>query len=321
MSRWSYLVSCPDNFEDFADVVFVIGNERMPAHSQYLAGQSKLMQNLMREASAFSKDRPLVLDHQLQSFAIEDLRTFLNHVYVSSAIGSASEAYALIKVADMFDATKLMTKAITYLEKESDDLLVSKESIVRWLLLAERFALASFMTKCANQAALMYSEVKTDAQFNELGPSALKAVMEGLHLLMDVHPGIRLSSHHGGSSTDKLSAQDFAAISSLQIPASTMHVKQVYMCKCTFACTLDIGMNPPSAHGACCGHLGSWTWNLQKHMWQLDSNPGITTKVVPRDVLELANLLGSLPIHRLEESMYKRVSIWDDQSPAKPMHW
>ena len=36
MSRWSHLASCPDSFEDSADVFFVIEYEHMPAHSQIL---------------------------------------------------------------------------------------------------------------------------------------------------------------------------------------------------------------------------------------------------------------------------------------------
>ena len=67
MPKWPHLSSCPDNFEDFADVLFVVGNEQLPAHSQYLAGHSKLMQHMMREATAFSQNQPLVLDRQLQN--------------------------------------------------------------------------------------------------------------------------------------------------------------------------------------------------------------------------------------------------------------
>ncbi|KAL0033589.1 hypothetical protein WJX79_006080 [Trebouxia sp. C0005] len=79
MPHWPHLASCPESFEDFADVVFVVGNERLPAHSQYLASYSKLMQALMRDSPTFSKDNPLVLDQQLQAFAREDIQTFLDH--------------------------------------------------------------------------------------------------------------------------------------------------------------------------------------------------------------------------------------------------
>lgn len=65
------------------------------------------MQNAMRESPPFSKEEPLVLDRQLQRFTASNLQTFLNHLYLGPELGSASEAYALIKVADMFDAASL----------------------------------------------------------------------------------------------------------------------------------------------------------------------------------------------------------------------
>ncbi|KAL0038929.1 hypothetical protein WJX77_002259 [Trebouxia sp. C0004] len=76
MPHWSHLASCPERFEDLADVVFVVGNERLPAHSQYMASDPKLMQALMRDSPTFSKDQPLLLDQQLQAFAREDVQTF-----------------------------------------------------------------------------------------------------------------------------------------------------------------------------------------------------------------------------------------------------
>ena len=161
MSRWPHLARCPDNFEDFADVFFVLGDQRLPVHSQYLASHSKLMQNMMREAPGFSKDRPLVLDRQLEAFAPNDLQLFLNHIYLSPAISAVPEAHALVQLADLFDAGQLMHKAVEYLEEASaDELFSSKDTILHWLLLAERYRLTALMAKCANQAAFHFSEVK-----------------------------------------------------------------------------------------------------------------------------------------------------------------
>lgn len=319
MPRWPHLSACPDNFEDFADVLFVVGNEQLPAHSQYLAGHSQLMQHMMREATAFSKNQPLVLDRQLQSFTRAELQTFLDHVYLSPAVGSITDAQALVKVADMFDAAKLMSNAVSYLEKASpDELFGSKDTIVRWLLLAEKYNLTSLLTKCARQAALRYTEVRSAAQFSELGVTALKIIMDSLHLLTTVHPGVRLPDVSSGS----LSPPDFAEVHPQQIPVSAMRVQQVYMCKCTFKCKIPNGHNPYDGHGVCCGHFGTWDWNLQQQMWQLVSNAAIVTKVLPRDILELAELLGELPIHRLNDTSFPYIlSSHDDQSPAKRMTW
>lgn len=324
MPKWPHLSSCPDNFEDFADVLFVVGNEQLPAHSQYWAGHSKLMQHMMREATAFSQNQPPVLDRQLQNFTRGELQTFLDHVYLSPAVGSIADAQALVKVADMFDAAKLMCKAVSYLEKASpDELFGSKDSIVRWLLVAEKYNLASLLTKCARQAALRYTEVRSATRFSELDRTALKIIMDSLHLLTTVHPGVReVRNHSGVIRNRKLSPSDFAEIHPQQIPVSAMQVQQVYMCKCTFKCKIPNGLNPYEGHSVCCGHFGAWDWNLQKQMWQLVSDSAIVAKILPRDVLELAELLGDLPIHRLNDTSYPYVvSYNDDGSPAKCMKW
>ena len=107
MSRWPHLASCPENFEGFADVIFVVSEQRLPAHSQYLASHSKLLQNVIRESSKFSNEAPLVLDRQLEGFAASDLQVFLNQVYLSTVISSVAEAQGLLRIADLFDAAKL----------------------------------------------------------------------------------------------------------------------------------------------------------------------------------------------------------------------
>lgn len=89
MSQWPHLHSCPENFEDFADIIMVVGSQRIPAHSQYLAGHSKLMQSLMRDSLPFSTAKPLVLDQQLQGFAASDLQSFLIQVYLQVYLSSA----------------------------------------------------------------------------------------------------------------------------------------------------------------------------------------------------------------------------------------
>ncbi|KAL0046524.1 hypothetical protein WJX82_002978 [Trebouxia sp. C0006] len=117
MSQWPHLASFPDSFEDFADVIFVVSEQRLPAHSHYLASHSKILQNVMRECPTFSKDAPLVLDRQLGGFAASELQTFLNQIYFSPVISSVAEAQDLLKVADLFDAATLLGKAVAYLEK------------------------------------------------------------------------------------------------------------------------------------------------------------------------------------------------------------
>jgi len=269
-----------------------VSEQRLPAHSQYLASHSKVLQNIMRESPAFSKEAPLVLDRQLEGFAASELQTFLNQIYVSTVISSVVQAQDVLKVVHLFDAAKLMGKAVAYLEETSlEDLFASPSKILHWLLLAERCNLTSFMRRCAAYAAIAYQEVSQDARFGNLGPSALKEVMHGLHQLIDIHPGLVVSTedpHEIG-----FDAAKFAVSEVPRVAASQLHVGQTYVCQ---ASKLG-GAYSNVYHQHCMGHYGSWDWNLQKQVWQLTSNPNVVTKVLPGNVLELANLIGSLPRH------------------------
>lgn len=203
MPRWPHLASCPDTFEDLADVLFVVGGQRMPAHSQFLAAASKMMQSLMSDSQTFSKEQPLVLDQQLQGFSEADLQTFLNHVYLNSEIASPAAADAILKLADLFDASKLMEKAITYLEEvPGGNMFATSDDVMHWLLLAERFKLASFLMRCANHAAIRYKDVCGDPRFKQLGPAALQAIVQGVYLLTELHPGL---SHKQGTGYSRYS--------------------------------------------------------------------------------------------------------------------
>ena len=164
----------------------------MPAHSHFLAAASKLMQSLVCDSHTFSREQPLVLDEQLRGFFEADLQTFLNHIYLNPEVDSPAAADALLKVADLFDATKLMEKAITYLEEvPGGNMFATTDDILRWLLLAERFDLTSFLKKCANHAAMQYKDVCNDPRFHQLSPAALHAILHGVHLLTELHPGLQ----------------------------------------------------------------------------------------------------------------------------------
>lgn len=319
MSRWPHLASCPEHFEDFADIVMVVGNQRIPAHSQYLAGYSKLMQNLLRDSHSFSKDTPLVLDKQLEAFTASELQSFLNQIYLSPVISSSTEAYALLKLADLFDAAKLLGKAVAYLEETAaGDLFASSDATLQWLLLAERLNLESFMKRCANIAAIQYRQIRQDQRFSQLGQAALRAIMDNLHKLESVYPAVLFRSWEPASSsvlvniilllaeladssrprTVMFAPPQYAIVRTDQIPASHHHVQQTYLCKACIRCENGGGQTPGFA--ICPGHVGSWNWSLQEQIWQLTSNPQIVTKVLPRNVLELAALLGSLPTHHAD---------------------
>ena len=140
----------------------------MPAHSQLLAAASRIIQNLMLDSHTFSREQPLVLDQQLRGFSETDLQTFLNHVYLNSDLASPAAAHALLKVADLFDAKKVMETAITCLEKvPAGNVFATTDDVLHWLLLAERFNLASLLKKSANHAAMRYKDVCNDPRFHQ----------------------------------------------------------------------------------------------------------------------------------------------------------
>lgn len=319
MSRWPHLASCPEHFEDFADIAIVVGNQRIPAHSQYLAGCSKLMQNLLRDSHSFSKDTPLVLDKQLEAFTASELQSFLNQIYLSPVITSSAEAYTLLRLADLFDAAKLMGKAVAYLEETAaGDLFASSDATLKWLLLAEQLNLESFMKRCANLAAIQYTQIRQDKRFSQLGQAALRAVSDNLHKLESVYPAVLSRSWEPASSsvlvniimllveladssrpqTVMFAPPQYAILRTDPIPVSHHYVEQTYLCKACIRC--ENGGSQRSGFAICPGHVGSWTWSLQEQIWKLTSNPQIVTKVLPRNVLELAALLGSLPTHHAD---------------------
>ena len=324
MSQWPHLKECPENFEDFSDIIMVVGGQRIPAHSQYLAGHSKLMQNLMRDSLPFSKVKPLILDQQLQGFAACDLQSFLNQVYLSPVITSATEAHALLRLADFFEAAKLMAKAVAYLEEAAtDDLSASDDAVLTWLLLAERFNLKSVMKRSSNLAAIQYAKVCQDARFSQLGVAALKAVVANLHTLADVYPAVlsqapvpKASVLHAlfmatvgldrvvtpfGYEPLPEGVAAYVTPTVAQIAESELHVQQSYKCKASVGYVQETKtFEKPKGNGytVCPGHVGTWDWNWDKQTWELNSDPNIVTKVLPSNVLDLATLLGSLPTHQ-----------------------
>lgn len=243
-----------------------------------------------------------MLDQQLQAFCETDLQTYLNHVYLSCELGSATAADAL-RVADLFEASKLMEKVVTDLEENTaDSMFATPDHVLRWLLLAERFKLPSFLKKCANHAAIQYNDICTNQRFHQLQTSALKAILRGVHLLTQLHAGL----------TQEEPQPCVASLYTVQsVSVSATNIIQTYSCKISHE-EIDEGGYETVTHERN-GHQGSWSWNLQRHMWQLDSKATVTTKVLPGNVLELADLIGSPPCCTgARPSKSARVSDGDD---------
>ena len=254
------------------------------------------MEALTQDANSFSKEQPLILDQQLQAFFEADLQTFLNHVYLNSEVDSAAAAVALLRVADLFDASKLMAKADAYLEQQSgESMFASPDDILRWLLLAEQFRLPCLMKKCANHAAIRYKDVCIHPSFDQLEGSALKAILKGVHLLTELHP--ELTEPRAGD----LSPRSFKALfgHKSDVTGSATKVRQVYHCKPG----RPVQHDGRTCSAQCYGHKGCWSWNSQRQVWQLDSKPAVITKVLPENVLEVADLIGSPKPCTVEQSV------------------
>lgn len=331
MVQWAHLAGCSHDCANLADIVFVVGDVRMPAHSQRLAATSKVISALLRDSHTFSAKQPLVLEQQLQTFSVDELQTFLNHIYLDADLDSPAAAEALVRIADFYDATTLLEKADVFLSEVTGSILFARPSdVLHWILLTDRHELPLLLNKCASQAAMCYRDLCTDARFDELGVHSLKKILQGVQVLTELYPGLASSSlpgsHYDGydyftptqdlyaeCGTTKLNSAQVceflpkywsrrsgcganrkhfqgAVIHHVGGPAA--QVTQAYMCKTTsvrmyFPCTV-------AAH-LCPGHCGSWSWHIQRHVWQLDSNPAITTKNLPETVVELAQLIGSPP--------------------------
>ena len=90
-------------------------------------------------------------------------------MYLSPEVDSPAATDALLKVADLLDAKKLLEKAVTYLKgAPGGNMFATTHDVLRWLLLAKQFNLASFLEKRANHAAIRYKDVCGDPRFKQL---------------------------------------------------------------------------------------------------------------------------------------------------------
>lgn len=125
-----YFQHCPEGFAETADVLLVVGNEELPAHSQFLASQSRFFNNMLADLNHRDPSRHIAADHArlrtppelLSRYSKPDVVAFLQQVYAFGQldIRSCEQAYALFQFADIFDSPALMAKCCSYLEKTSN---------------------------------------------------------------------------------------------------------------------------------------------------------------------------------------------------------
>lgn len=302
MTHPSYFKSCEEKFVDVADVIFMVEGHRLPAHSQVLASQSKLVQSILLDAHSFSIDQPLVFDQELQGFSKADVTVFLSNIYCPFSVNTVPEASAVLKLADLFDAPNLVRKTIGQLKGPLWSVpFEGNESVLAWLYIAERFLDKKYIEKCAHHAALNYGAVFCTHQYQQLGPTALKAVSEALHVLYHFHLELKTAKHWSPHRPE----EDFAGAvlpgesgSNRSCPVGK-DAMQVYKCRkglqSKSASPSGEGLQPPAANNrTCIGHKIFWQYNTRERCWLPDYYCGVKTKVLPSDTSELYNLLGDL---------------------------
>lgn len=166
-----------------ADVIIMISGKKLPAHSQFLASQSRLFESLMRATdNTFSKAEPLTISTPLEGYQEADVMTFLRHVYKQQPLQSEKEAWGLLPIADQFDSPSLTGKAIEIIEAAQGDSLFSHsdKDVLDWWHLAERFNLQSFKARCVTAVAQHFETLQHDARLLQLKPAAALALMKAL---------------------------------------------------------------------------------------------------------------------------------------------
>ena len=185
----SYLGNCPPGFADLADVLLQVDDKQLPAHSQFLASQSRLFEGLLRDTGGtFCKREPLVISTPLQSYRKIDVLTFLRHVYKDQQLQSEQEAWELLPIADQFDSPSLTEKAVTVIEAAQGTSLFSNannnKDVLDWWHLAERFNLHSFKSRCVRAVAQRFEVMQHDKRMLELQPQAAVDLMQAIQQIL-----------------------------------------------------------------------------------------------------------------------------------------
>lgn len=179
-----YFQDMPSEFIEIADVELCIGGKRLPAHSQFLASQSRFMAKMFEDLQVFPSktERFIVPEEILAGFTISDVVRFLSQVYNfgNQPIRSATEAHQLFLLAELFGSEKLKKSCTTFLSCNANTFLqanVMEEGVLKWFLFAEKYDLALLRQTCITFVAANYQSIKADERLKLLPSSALLGVM------------------------------------------------------------------------------------------------------------------------------------------------
>ena len=186
-TTFAYFGGAPAEFCNNADVEIHVGTKRLPAHSQILASRSHFMTKMFQDLniSCSRSSKFVVPEETLAGFTSEQLEQFLERIYSASPypIRTATQAYELYRLADLFDSPTVRTAASSYLEAKAGSFLqatCAEPGVLKWLLIAEEFGLAELRTACIAFTAKYYEVVKGDARLKLLPNSTLLGVISQL---------------------------------------------------------------------------------------------------------------------------------------------
>ncbi|KAK9832432.1 hypothetical protein WJX74_010148 [Apatococcus lobatus] len=183
----AYFQNAPPEFCNSADVEFHVGAERLPAHSQILASQSHYLAKMFQDLKInFSSASKFVLPEEtLAGFTSAQLEQFLLSIYNGSfqSLRTATQAYDLYRLADLFDCPTMRAACNSYLGKNACRFLQAtcmEDGMLKWFLAAEQFGITELRQACITFAAKNYGSIRSDPRLKQLPSSSLVEVMDRL---------------------------------------------------------------------------------------------------------------------------------------------
>ena len=179
-----HLHGCPENFAELADVILVAGDTRFPAHSHYLAAQSRVVREMLLDTNPVSWRNPLVLDSVLQPHSVATVSALLQGAYhqgaVSAQLQSSREAWDLYRLADCLDCPVILQQCKEYMNDNSAAALLqeSPTACLQWFVIADEQQLEGLKSKCADVIAGNWSELSESADALHLAPENLRYIMD-----------------------------------------------------------------------------------------------------------------------------------------------
>ena len=203
MVVYPYFEFAPEGFVDSADVILEVEGQRLPAHSQFLASQSRFMDNMVKDLGGnFSRSEQIIVPaSMLSNYKAQDVQAFLCQVYSFSSKppNSAEEAYHLFHLADLFDSPKLMKGCVDYLDAQPNGMFKATtdgEGVLKWAVLAERFGFRDLGQRAIKYIAENYVVLESDARLSDLSTASLLMLTQCLQAVVISRAGPHVSSYN-----------------------------------------------------------------------------------------------------------------------------